>query len=121
MITVTNKVVLPIQLKKACHLIYVSLAEQQCNSCLHKFPLCLQPTGRRYKKFNYRYLLNWKFFCTPGNICECNLFFISSAIMFSFTIYLALLAQGIESQPGPKDRSSTLSILMYNCNGLGDP
>jgi hypothetical protein len=41
--------------------------------------------------------------------------------MLSLTIYLTLLAQGIENQPGLKDKSSTLSILTYNCNGLGDP
>jgi hypothetical protein len=28
--------------------------------------------GRRYEMFDYRYLLNLKIFCTPGNICECN-------------------------------------------------
>jgi len=44
---------------------------------------------------------------------------ISSAMIVSLTIYLALLMQGIERQPGPKD-GANLSILTYNCNGLGD-
>jgi exonuclease III len=41
--------------------------------------------------------------------------------MLSLMIYLTLLAQGIESQPGPVSKRSTFSILTYNCNGLGDP
>jgi hypothetical protein len=41
--------------------------------------------------------------------------------MLSLTIYLTLLAQGIEKQPGAMSKGSTLSILMYNCNVLGDP
>jgi hypothetical protein len=56
-----------------------------------------------------------------GNIWGGCLFFISSAIMLSLTIYLTLLAQGIERQLGPMSKGSTLSILTYNCNGLGDP
>jgi len=52
---------------------------------------------------------------------EACLFFISSAIMLSLTIYLTLLMQGLERQPGPVSQRSTLSILTYNCNGLGDP
>jgi exonuclease III len=44
---------------------------------------------------------------------------ISAAMMVSVTIYLALLAQGIERQPGPKN-GANLSILTYNCNGLGN-
>jgi hypothetical protein len=42
---------------------------------------------------------------------------ISSAMIVSLTIYLTLLMQGIERQPGTK---ANLSILTYNCNGLGD-
>ena len=61
------------------------------------------------------------FFIKIGNIWGRGLFFISSAIMLSLTIYLTLLAQGIERQPGPVSKRSTLSILTYNCNGLGDP
>jgi hypothetical protein len=41
--------------------------------------------------------------------------------MLSLTIYLTLLAQGIKRQPGPVSNRSILLILMYNCNGLGDP
>jgi hypothetical protein len=62
-----------------------------------------------------------KFFIGIGNIWGMCLFFISSAIMLSLMIYLTLLAQGIERQPGPVSKRSTLSILTYNCNGLGDP
>jgi hypothetical protein len=62
-----------------------------------------------------------RFFIGIGNIWGRCLFFISSATMLSLTIYLTLLVQGIERQPGPVSKRSTLSILMYNCNGLGDP
>jgi hypothetical protein len=77
----------------------------------------LNAIGIRYGNLNYRYSFNWKILCMPGGY----LFFISSAMMLSLTIYLTLLAQGVESQPGPKDKRSTLSILTSNCNGLGDP
>jgi exonuclease III len=40
--------------------------------------------------------------------------------MLSLTIYLTLLVQGIERQPGPVSKRSKLSILTYNCNGLSD-
>jgi exonuclease III len=49
------------------------------------------------------------------------IFYLSAATMLSLTIYLTLLVQGIEHQPGPVSNKSTLSILTYNCNGLGDP
>jgi hypothetical protein len=46
--------------------------------------------------------------------------FISAAIMLSLTIYLALLCQHIKSNPGPhRHGATTLSIMTYNCNGLG--
>ena len=46
---------------------------------------------------------------------------VSSAIMLSLTIYLSLLCQNVESNPGPpKANIPSLSILTYNCNGLGD-
>ncbi len=49
-------------------------------------------------------------------------FFISTTIMLSLTIYLALLCQNIESNPGPhRHGATTLSIKTYNCNGLDDP
>jgi exonuclease III len=41
--------------------------------------------------------------------------------MLSLTIYLTLLKQNVESNPGMKQNSMNLSILTYNCNGLGDP
>jgi hypothetical protein len=48
-------------------------------------------------------------------------FFISTIIMLSLTIYLALLCQNIESNPGPhRPGTTTLPIMTYNCNGLGD-
>jgi hypothetical protein len=58
---------------------------------------------------NYNFVM---FFIGIGNIWGRCLFFISSAIMLSLTIYLTLLAQGIERQPGPMSKGS--------CNGLGD-
>jgi hypothetical protein len=45
---------------------------------------------------------------------------ISTALILSLTIYLTLLKEGIEHQPGPPNSKTTLSILTYNCNGLGD-
>jgi len=45
---------------------------------------------------------------------------ISTALILSLTIYLTLLKEGIEHQPGPPNSKITLSILTYNCNGLGD-
>jgi hypothetical protein len=42
--------------------------------------------------------------------------------MLSLTIYLALLCQNVESNQGPRmSKTPTLSVLTYNCNGLGDP
>jgi len=42
-------------------------------------------------------------------------------MLFSLTIYLTLVCQNVESDPGPhKAETPTLSILTYNCNGLGD-
>ena len=40
--------------------------------------------------------------------------------MNSLTIYLMLLSQNIETNPG-MNPNPTFSILTYNCNGLGDP
>ena len=49
-------------------------------------------------------------------------FYISTSIMLSLTIYLALLCQNVESNPGPRtSKAPSLSVLTYNCNGLGDP
>jgi hypothetical protein len=42
---------------------------------------------------------------------------LSVIIMISITIYLLLLCQGVESNPGPP---LSTEILTYNCNGLGD-
>ena len=44
---------------------------------------------------------------------------LSNAFIKSATIYLLLLEQTVESNPGPPTRSD-FSILTYNCNGLGD-
>ncbi len=48
------------------------------------------------------------------------LIILSTALILSRTIYLTLLKGGIESHPGPPTRKVVLSILTYNCNGLGD-
>jgi exonuclease III len=46
---------------------------------------------------------------------------ISTAKMLSLTIYITLLRQNVESNPGMKlDKQDSLAILTYNCNGLGD-
>jgi hypothetical protein len=47
---------------------------------------------------------------------------ISSSRMLSLTIYLELLKQSVEANPGMVNgrNQATLSILTYNCNGLGD-
>ena len=46
---------------------------------------------------------------------------ISLSEMLSLTIYLTLLKQNVESNPGMKNNSQALfKILTYNCNGLGD-
>jgi exonuclease III len=45
----------------------------------------------------------------------------SNAEMISLTIYLTLLKQNVESNPGMvKKKLDSFSILTYNCNGLGD-
>jgi hypothetical protein len=44
-------------------------------------------------------------------------FTITNMRMISITIFLLLLCQGVESNPGP---SLSTEILTYNCNGLGD-
>ncbi len=46
---------------------------------------------------------------------------ISTAKLLSLTIYLKLLRENVESNPGmPKVNVNSFSILTYNCNGLGD-
>ncbi len=46
---------------------------------------------------------------------------ISTAKLLSLTIYLKLLRENVESNPGmPKVKVNSFSILTYNCNGLGD-
>jgi exonuclease III len=45
---------------------------------------------------------------------------ISTCEMISRTIYLDLLRQNIESNPGMDGKRPTFSITTYNCNGLGD-
>jgi hypothetical protein len=43
---------------------------------------------------------------------------IDKDIMLSLTIYLALLCQNVETNPGPRtSKAPTLSVLTYNCNG----
>jgi hypothetical protein len=46
---------------------------------------------------------------------------ISSSKMLSLTIYITLLRQNVESNPGMKLHiGDSLAVLTYNCNGLGD-
>jgi len=55
-------------------------------------------------------------------ICICILkIFLSTHMMIALTIYLELLSQGVERQPGPPKNKSNMAIVTYNCNGLGDP
>ena len=54
------------------------------------------------------------------NSVKTYLFYISNATMISLTIYLMLLAQTVEKNPGPKKTHQTTTILTYNTNGLGD-
>jgi len=55
-----------------------------------------------------------------SNICVCTLkFVISNAEILSRTIFITLLMQNIESNPGMKN-NNTLSVLTFNCNGLRD-
>ena len=52
---------------------------------------------------------------TVGNIYEAvNL---STKIMILLTIFLLLICQGVEINPGPPNKTE---IVTYNCNGLGD-
>ena len=46
----------------------------------------------------------------------------STEIMISLTIYMILICQNVEVNPGPQkeDKHETMSIVTYNCNGLGD-
>ena len=46
-------------------------------------------------------------------------FFISAKLMLSLTIYLLLLQQTIERNPGPKPNQPRIPIITYNTNGLG--
>jgi exonuclease III len=56
------------------------------------------------------------------NQCSFNPFvkeivIISAAMMLNLVIYLTLLKQNVERNPGPKEE---LKIITYNCNGLGN-
>jgi hypothetical protein len=48
-------------------------------------------------------------------------FITSVAEMVSITIYLKLIRENVESNPGMNQNKNMLAILTYNCNGLGDP
>jgi hypothetical protein len=64
----------------------------------------------------------WRALFSESNNSCVTTFCVSSTMMLSLTIYLTLMCQNVESNPGPpKAVTSTLSILTYNCNGLGDP
>ncbi len=45
---------------------------------------------------------------------------ISSSEMLSRTIYLELLRQNVEANPGMAKSKATLKVITYNTNGLGD-
>jgi exonuclease III len=47
---------------------------------------------------------------------------ISVSEMISITIYITLLRQNVESNPGMgRSNKANFSLVTYNCNGLGDP
>ncbi len=45
---------------------------------------------------------------------------ISNDKMNSLTIYLTLLRQNVESNPGMTTKKETFLIITYNYNGMGD-
>ena len=47
---------------------------------------------------------------------------VTNSKILSLTIYLDLLRQNVESNPGMTyiNKSTTVSVLTFNCNGLGD-
>ena len=47
-------------------------------------------------------------------------FYVVTKIMISLTIYLLLLCQSVERNPGPKTGAPSMSILTFNTNGLRD-
>jgi exonuclease III len=53
---------------------------------------------------------------TPERI----IFYISTKTILSLTIYLTLLKQNVESNPGEYKVLPDLSLVTFNCNGLGD-
>jgi exonuclease III len=46
-------------------------------------------------------------------------FFISTILMLSLTIFLLLLQQTVERNPGPRPSQARIPIITYNTNGLG--
>jgi exonuclease III len=59
---------------------------------------------------------------TRGPTTEINILaiIVSIEIMIYLTIYLMLLQQTVERNPGPKQERQTSTILTYNTNGLGE-
>ena len=55
-------------------------------------------------------------FFTPNKV----IFFIGTSTILSATIYLTLLKQNIEKNPGERQSKPDFSLVTYNCNGLGD-
>jgi len=57
-----------------------------------------------------------------GATCVMNntIFYITTMMMISLTIYKLLLQQSVESNPGPKTSATKMSILTFNTNGLRD-
>jgi hypothetical protein len=41
--------------------------------------------------------------------------------MISLTIFLILISQNVETNPGPLSDKPSFKIISYNCNGLGNP
>ena len=54
--------------------------------------------------------------CKSIILSQTQKFIVSTSEMLSITIYLTLLKQNVESNPG----MNTFTVTTYNCNGLGD-
>jgi hypothetical protein len=106
------------QLFITCQLNIIRQVKSNLSELLFKPIISSRSIFYAFGSSNYNFI---RFFFGIGNIWGRCLFFMSSAFILSLTIYLTLLAQGIERQPGPASKRSTFSILTYKSNGLGDP
>jgi exonuclease III len=58
--------------------------------------------------------------CSYESVAVNSVSVISVLIMISLTIYLLLLQQTVERNPGPTEKIKTTTIMTFNTNGLGD-